>query len=130
MITFQTKKNLAVTFAIPVDTGEDTLQSVGGIDDGEITRDNYEVIDEKTSLLKAEGGSVQPAETTQKSGSVHGTSSPVAQPPVYNIAASQFASSAGQVATGQAIDTGTDSVDSRVHAAGVTSGKEVHRSQG
>lgn len=123
MTTFQTKKNLAVTFAIPVDTGMDTLQSVGGIDDGETTLDNYEVVDEKTSLLKAEGGSVQLVETTQKSGSVHGT-------PPYNISATQFVSSAGQGAAGQAIDTGTDSADSRVHVAGVTPGKEVQRSQG
>lgn len=130
MTTFQTKKNLAVTFAIPVDTGVDPLQSVGGIDDGETTLDNYEVVDEKTSLLKAEGGSVQPVETTPKSGSVRGASSPGTQPPPYNISAAQFASSAGQGAAGQAIDTGTDSADSRVHVAGVTPGKEVQRSQG
>ena len=56
---------MAVKFALPLDVStSDTVVggagTGGGItDDGETTLDNFELVDEKTSLLKAEGGSVK-----------------------------------------------------------------------
>ena len=51
---YKTKKKVTpytVTFAIPK---EDSVNDFQAMDDGELTLDNFDVIDEKTSLLKAE----------------------------------------------------------------------------
>ena len=55
---FKNKKKApqyTVTFKIPQ---EESIEDFKTLDDGDITLDNFEVVDEKTSLLRAEGGSM------------------------------------------------------------------------
>lgn len=129
-----------MTFAIPLDSGVNTLQTVGGaVDDGEGTLDNFEVIDEKTSLLKAEGGSVQkPAGPVHRSGSLRRVSVPSAAQSPLPVASSPLpppAAVAGggggvgvAVPSGPIMDTGTESVDSRLPKVGVVSGRGGEKS--
>jgi len=69
----KTKKKLAVTFAVPMADSVDRLPviSAGGtdslVDEAEPSFDNFDVIDERTSLLRAEGGLVQSGSASARS---------------------------------------------------------------
>lgn len=130
-----------MTFAIPVDSGVNSLQTIGGaVDDGEGTLDNFEVIDEKTSLLKAEGGSVQKTPgSVHRSGSLRRASSvqsPLAvttspPPPPPAAVAAGSGGGVGVSSTqvmGPVMDTGTESIDSRLPKVGVVSGRGGEKS--
>jgi len=58
----KTKKNVAVTFAVPVNESVEQLPATspdvtGGLtEDAEVVSDTFDIVDERTSLLRAEGG--------------------------------------------------------------------------
>jgi len=60
----KTKKKVAVTFAMPMDDSTEHLPAslpviTGGVvEETEVVMDSFDIVDERTSLLRAEGGSV------------------------------------------------------------------------
>lgn len=56
----KTKKKVAVTFAVPMDESVEQLPTSppGVIEETETMLDSFDIVDERTSLLRAEGGSV------------------------------------------------------------------------
>jgi len=67
----KTKKKVAVTFAVPLDESVEQLPSssspgvTGGVvDEGEAALDGFDIVDEHTSLLQAEGGRVVHAKSS------------------------------------------------------------------
>ena len=69
LFVVQSKKKMAVVTFAPINASADNVQTNNTMDDGENTLDNYDVVDEKTSLLKAEDGSIQKSRSGL--GSVH-----------------------------------------------------------
>jgi len=69
----KTKKKVAVTFAVPMDESVEQLPTSppgltnGLVEETETALDSFDIVDECTSLLRAEGGSVNPAVVLRKS---------------------------------------------------------------
>ena len=111
-----------VTFA-PINASADNVQTNNAMDDGENTLDNYDVVDEKTSLLKAEGGSIQKSRSGL--GSVH----QLQPPPDMEQRSSSF-HTVGQTGESSMISAEATKATSRLRVVPSTQSFDEHLNKG